>query len=126
MRRTFVLTLILGVLTAPIAPGHAHHRPNFYCSESGDVCQSTRKVEGVRKLSLVMAEEYFERYRLCVTGPTRDRSCKRFTVGDAGGDYYGGEVRWRSHFPHQGRGAYTVVWRVNGDRIGRRLGFHVG
>lgn len=124
--RSMLITAVTVSLIAVAAPGAgAHHRPNLYCSESGDLCQSTRKVDGVRKLSLLMAEEYFEHYRLCVFGPTGERSCKRFAVGDAGGDYYGHELSWRRHFPHQGPGAYTVVWRAMGERVGRKLGFHV-
>jgi hypothetical protein len=35
-------------------------------------------------------------------------------------------VQWAEHFPDEGAGAYTVTWKfTSGDRIGRRLGFHV-
>jgi hypothetical protein len=41
----------LHVVAAPVA--EAHHWPNFYCGESGDLCQSTSKVENVRKLAIL-------------------------------------------------------------------------
>ncbi len=112
------------VMVAIIPPAGATHRPEEYCSESGDVCTSTRRVEGVRKFRLTMAERYFERYRLCVKGPDGSRSCERFRV-ERQGQLWGDEVRWRRHFPDEGPGAYTVVWRHGGERLGDKLGFHV-
>ena len=63
------------------------------------------------------------RYRLCVTGPNEERSCRRFRIA-AGEDT--DAVRWRRHFPFEGEGGYIVEWRRPGGRlIGKVLGFHV-
>ncbi|MFN2390311.1 MAG: hypothetical protein ABR575_12010 [Actinomycetota bacterium] len=106
------------------SPATAGHRPNAYCSPSGDVCQSTAKVDGVRKLRITLAAEYFTRYRLCVTGPNDARTCKTFRI-EQRGPVFGDSVRWSTNFPNEGRGAYDVVWKMlSGERIGRRLGFH--
>ena len=123
MNRRFIALAATGALALGIAPASASHAPNAYCSESGDVCTSTKKEDGVRKLSISLAAEYFQHYTLCVTGPEGDRSCKRFAISDQGGAY-GDSVNWARQFPDQGPGAYTVVWKSGGSRISKRLGFH--
>ena len=126
LRRAMVVTTTIALLCVLIPPSGASHRPTRFCSESGDVCLSTRRVEGVRKLSISLAAEYFEKFRLCVKGPGGSRSCKTFTIRDTGPGF-GRSVRWRRHFPNKGPGAYNVTWRqLNGDLIGRRMGFHRG
>jgi hypothetical protein len=122
MRRILLVTAA-GALVVALSPAaRADHRPNEYCSE--DICQSTTKVDGVRKLRVTLAAKYFDRYRLCVVPPEGARTCKTFEIGRQGG-VYGDTVGWRKHFPDEGNGAYTVVWKMtNGDRFGEKLGFH--
>ena len=121
MRRVpIVLAGVLFVVASPTA--RAHHHPNSYCSE--DICQSTTKVDGIRKLTVRMAAKYFDEYRLCVIPTDGARTCKTFEIHKQGGNY-GDAVGWRKHFPDEGKGAYTVVWKMtNGDRFGEKLGFH--
>ncbi|MFN2588815.1 MAG: hypothetical protein ABR613_11960 [Actinomycetota bacterium] len=123
MRTSLVALATAAVLLAPL-PATAGHRPQEYCSESGDVCQSTRRVDGVRKLRITLAAKYFKRYRLCVKAPDGSTTCKRFRIQKQGAQF-GDSVRWRKHFPDAGEGAYTVTWRSGGSRVGARLGFHV-
>ena len=123
--RSMLVTAMAASLIAVAAPGvDAHHRPRSYCSSSGDICQSVRKVDGVRKLSLTLAGRYFDDYRLCVIAYVRE--CKRFQVRDLGRGIYGGRVNFERHFTPFRNASYTVVWRAAGTRIGRKLGFHVG
>jgi hypothetical protein len=122
MRKILVTAIAGAVLLAPL-PAGASHRPQSACSESGDVCQSTRKVDGVRKLRITLAAEYFTRYRLCVKAPDGSNTCKGFRIEEQGSQY-GDSVTWRKHFPNAGAGEYTVTWKSGGSRIGRRLGFH--
>ncbi len=124
MRTVVIVAAVTGLLVVPSPGAHANHRPQNYCSESGDVCQSTKKVDGVRKLRITLAAKYFNRYKLCVKAPDDSTICKRFKIRKQG-SAYGSSVRWRKHFPHAGDGAYTVTWRTGGNRIGARLGFHV-
>lgn len=106
-------------------PASAHHLPLDACSPSGDICKSVRKVNGERRLRIFMAAEYFERFRLCVTGPADEPTCHTYRVRDLG-PIFGSSIRWRANFPFEGDGAYTVVWKfIGGGRIGRALGFHV-
>jgi hypothetical protein len=78
----------------------------------------------VRKLRIGLAAEYFKRYELCVTGPEREATCHTYRIEDMGASF-GDAVKWSTEFPDEGAGAYTVEWKMmNGDRIGRRLGFH--
>ena len=124
-RLTKIVVTVAGVavLMTAASPATANHRPNSHCSESGDFCQSVKKVDGVRKLRLVLAARYFGRYELCVKAPDDTEKCGEFRIHEQGAVYVG-SVRWLKHFPHKGPGAYTVTWFVKGDRLGKRLGFH--
>jgi hypothetical protein len=122
-----VAVSIVTVLAAAMLPSIAiaDHRPTVYCSPSGDICQSTRKVDGVRILRITLAAKYFGRYDLCVTDPDDERSCDRFRIRERGAAF-GSSVQWRRHFPRGGPGRYEVRWRMlEGGRIGRLLGFHI-
>ena len=123
MRSVVVASVAAAVLLAPL-PAGAGHRPQNYCSESGDVCQSARRVDGVRKFRITLAAEYFERYRLCVKAPDGSTTCKGFRIQEQGSQF-GDTVGWKKHFPNAGEGAYNVTWKSGGDRVGARLGFHV-
>lgn len=123
--RTLVLAVLSAILMVGTVPAaQASHEPNEYCSESGDVCLSTTRVDGVRKLRIVLAAKYFDSYKLCVTGPNGDRSCDRFEIEKFKGGVYGDKVRWSKFFPDEGSGAYTAVWRQGGSQLGDTLGFH--
>ena len=122
LRKMLVLSAAVVALSA--LPALAHHRPNSYCSASGDVCTSTRKVDGKRTLAIGLQERYFNKYRLYVKAPDGSRAWREFRI-ERMGEGWGDAVRWRRHFPNKGPGAYTVRWRfMNGDPIGPRLGFH--
>lgn len=123
--RVVVVTAAAASLLLVTQPAVAHHRPNFYCSDSGDLCHATRKVDGVRKLGILMAAKYFRVFHLCVIDPVGFESCVPFRIRDHGDGTFGRDVKWRRYFPYGGTGAYTVSWWVGNDRIGRRLGFHV-
>ena len=123
LRISISIALALVPALLPVAV-QANHRPNLYCSESGDVCLTTAKDDGVRKLRIGLAAKYFQRYRLCVVAPNDSRTCKSFDI-ERHGDVYGDSVRWSRHFPNEGSGAYTVIWKNSGERIGKKLGFHV-
>lgn len=123
MRKIVVAAMAVALVGALVPAARAGHRPQEYCSESGDVCQSTKRVDGVRKLTITLAAKYFSRYKLCVKAPDDATTCKRFKIRDQG-NVYGSSVRWRKHFPDAGEGAYTVTWRNGGARVGARLGFH--
>ena len=124
MTRKLLLGVTAAAVLATAFPAQADHRPQEGCSESGDICQSTKRVDGVRKLRITLQSKYFERYKLCVKAPDGATTCKRFRIRKSG-EQFGSSVRWRKHFPHAGEGAYTVTWRTGGNRIGLRLGFHV-
>ena len=123
MRKILLVAVASAMVVALSPTARASHRPDSYCSESGDVCQSTTRVDGIRKLRVSLAAKYFDRYRLCVIPPEGSRTCKTFEIHKQGG-VYGDTVGWRKHFPDEGNGAYTVVWKSGGDRFGEKLGFH--
>lgn len=127
-----VLRSLLASATAAsliaVAPAvDAHHRPNLYCSESGDLCQSVRKVDGVRKLRIRTAARYFDVFHLCVYSHREDYEwCAPYRLRQRGDGFYGRSVAWFKQWPSmRARGAFTTTWRVDGSRIGKRLGFHV-
>jgi hypothetical protein len=118
-----MICLMLAALPLTALPAAAHHEPNDGCSESGDVCLSATKVDGVRKLRIGLAAKYFSKYKLCVEAPDGSKVCKVFEIEDSGAGY-GDSVRWARQFPPKGPGAYTVRWRQRGSLLGTR-GFHV-
>jgi hypothetical protein len=54
MRRIVVLALTVVLLALPLR-AEAGHRPTTHCSPSGDICQSTTKVNGFRRLRIGLA-----------------------------------------------------------------------
>jgi hypothetical protein len=127
MRQLAVLTCATAIVVGPMTtPGAAHHRPNAYCSPSGDFCIEAKRIDGVRKLR-IDTFAHRGRYRLCVwkrSNPEYTRECKRFRLRAKGGGIRGDTVRWRKAFTHRGPGQYLVRWKKGGSNIGPRLGFH--
>jgi hypothetical protein len=122
MRRIALLTLTMVLMAFPLR-AEATHRPNNYCSQTGDICQSTRKVDGVRWLRISLFAKYFNQYKLCVKAPDGSKECHVFPIRDQGMTF-GSSVRWGRFFPIKGPGAYVVSWSTAGQRVGRILGFH--
>lgn len=112
--RLFLVTAISAALVGTFIPkSEAHHRPKVYCSESGDLCHSSSKVNRVRRLQIRTFAKYFGRYRLCVKAPDGSRKCKRFRMHEtkvpgpaASGGAVTSRVRARAPTPsHGGRKA---------------------
>jgi hypothetical protein len=122
MRRIVLLTTTVMLLALPMR-AEANHRPTAHCSPSGDVCQSTRLVEGVRRLRIGLFAKFFDQYRLCVKAPDGSRTCRVFEIRDKGATF-GSSVRWGRYFPLKGFGAYVVTWWTGEQKVGRTLGFH--
>lgn len=126
VRSIVTLLIVLTVVAAPTGAASAGHLPLDTCSPSGDVCKSVRRVDGVRRLRIMLAADYFERFRLCVTGPEDSPTCHTYRIRDLGATF-GSSIAWRANFPFEGPGDYKVVWKfIGGGWIGRALGFHVG
>lgn len=125
--RSLLVTTMAASLVAVSAPAGAHHRPNIYCSETGDICQSARKVDGVRKLRILTAGRYFDVFHLCVYSQREGYEwCAPYRLRTRADGTFGRSVAWFKQWPSmRGHGTFTVTWRVDGTRIGRRLGFHV-
>ncbi len=119
-------TASLLVVFAP-SPVDAHHRPKRYCSESGDICQSVTKVDGVRRLRIVTQERYFEVFHLCVYSHRDEYEwCAPYRLRERADGTFGRSVAWFKRWPSmRSPGAFTVSWWVDDDRIGRVLGFHI-
>jgi hypothetical protein len=122
MRRVVLLTLMMVVVALPLR-AEASHRPSSYCSPTGDICQSTTKADGIRWLRISLFAKYFSQYKLCVKAPDGSKECHVFQIRDQGMTF-GSSVRWGTHFPNKGPGAYTVSWLTGGQRVGHILGFH--
>ncbi len=123
--KTVIVVVISALAAASCLPAAAKHRPTVFCSETGDYCVSAKREDGVRKLRIALAAKYFSRYRLCVTGPNDDRTCKTFRIESMGNGIYGDVVAWRRHFPDEGPGAYKVRWKnTDAGFRSKVLGFH--
>jgi hypothetical protein len=122
LRRCAAATLLILVWIVPTAL--ASHKPTDYCSPSGDICLSTKKVDGVRKLRFSEVQRYYSSFTLCVKAPDGTRECHDFDVRRSDSSF-GKSVVWRDHYDARGPGAYTVVWKSDGSVIGRKMGFHI-
>jgi hypothetical protein len=125
-RPVVVVALCAALLVGLCANGAvANHRPNSFCSQTGDFCQSTtRNNNGVRILQF-RSFVHRGRVKVCVKPPTGARTCVEDRFRDGNGDQvFVTRLRWSTNFPNEGPGAYTVVWRQNGAKIGKKLGFH--
>ncbi len=97
----------------------------MFTAANRDLCQSVKKLDGVRRLGITLAAKYFKRYRVCVKPPGDiPPACQRFRIRRQGLSFRS-SIRWRRHFGDFGSGPYLVTWRHRGSRIGHRLGFHV-
>ncbi len=121
--RWIVTLTVTGLLLAAPMSAQATHRATTYCSVTGDICQSTTRVHGVRMLRISLFAKFFSRYTLCVTAPDTTTTCHDYRIHKTGVTF-GSSIRWSTHFPRKGPGAYTVVWRSGGARVGHVLGFH--
>jgi len=125
-RAAIIVSLSAALVVGLFAGGAlASHRPNTFCSQTGDFCQSTaRNNNGVRVL-LFRSFVHRGKVRVCVKAPTNARTCvkDRFTDGN-NDDVFVTRLKWSTNFPNEGPGAYTVDWRQNGGSAGKKLGFH--
>lgn len=124
--KALLITVVAASLVAFVAPeAGAHHRPNEWCGSSGDICQSVRKVDGVRKLRIDLAARYFGVFHLCVLDPSGYEWCAPYRIRERPDGTFGKSVAWFKHWDEREPGAYRVVWKVDGRRVGARLGFHI-
>ena len=125
MRWIVTMMVALGLLAVPVTAS-AHHRPTTYCSPTGDICESTANVHGIRTLSISLAARYFTKYRLCVTAPDDTVTCHGFRVHKHC-PIFTSSIKWAAQFPPSGHGAYDVEWKSmpGAVRVGKILGFHV-
>ena len=75
---------VVSTLVALPQPVQAHHRPSRYCSASGDICQSSRKHDGVRRLRIGSAARYFRVFHICVLDPRGYRFLRPLPLAGAG------------------------------------------
>ncbi len=119
LRRLAALAAAPALLLAAAPPAPA---ATAYCSPTGDLCYDTLAGPPVL-LRITTQAKYFARYRLCVTTPGGDRSCKRFRMRRTGSGLYASNVRWARHFPNRGRGRYKVRWFGLGNPLGPPVTF---
>jgi hypothetical protein len=117
-----------GLVGVTALPADANHRPNSYCSPTGDFCYGALKINGVRKLKIDSFVD-FGKYQLCVRkqgGPPKE--CHRYTLIPKSGGTVGDTVDWAANFPNLGSGAYLARWSDTGGGfvtpLGPKVGFH--
>ena len=120
MKRLLALGCALALLTA--LPASASARSG-YCSPTGDVCYSAKKLRGGDALLRFGTFSFRGRIEICVTAPDRSRRCKTFRLRLDRAGIYAVRVRWSRHFPKRGRGVYRVRFRRGGANLGPRVGF---
>lgn len=124
-RSALVLVCVLALCVGFAPAAVAKHRPNSFCSESGDYCQfATKNRQGIRYIEF-RSFVHRGKVNVCVRAPDKTRSCVRDRFSDGNDDgVFVSELRWSTNFPNKGSGRYTVRWRQNGARTGKILGFH--
>ena len=128
--KALLVTAVTATLVAFSAPeARAHHLPNMHCSESGDICQTVGRIDGVRKLRIDLAARYFGRYILCLKGPGPVHTCDTFRIEERKDGTFGDSINFRRRFGAE-PGRYVVTWYrytpgPPTEQIGRKLGFHV-
>jgi hypothetical protein len=125
-RLAVVVSLCAALLIGLFASGaQAGHRPNSFCSQTGDFCQSTTKNRNGVRILQFRSFVHRGKVRVCVKPPTGARTCVEDRFRDGNGDQvFVTRLKWSTNFPDEGPGAYTVVWRQSGAKIGKKLGFH--
>ena len=124
---TLLAALVLALLPSP---AQAEHLPESRCPEGRGICVAAYVKDGVQKLRITTVEGSYlagQTYRLCVTGPDGSGTCKTFELSD-GADGRPRDVKqWHQHFPYEGNGEYTAVWRPyrQSGRLVAPIGFHV-
>lgn len=118
----FIATIfIVGGTTAGTAS--ASHEPLVaYCSPTGDVCQGVFPEKGGLRAK-VSTFSFSGTYQLCVTNRAYGRQCKKFRVRKDDLGVFQGSVRLARHFRFREKGRYSIVWRLRGNRIGKKLSF---
>ena len=93
-----------------------------YCSRTGDFC--TRTLENKRGATYLelSSPSVSGRYTICVTTPAGNTDCQLFTLRRSGNVFLS-RIRWAANFPNEGRGRYSVVWRLRDQQLGPALGF---
>ena len=124
-RSVLVLACSLALCAGLTPAAVASHRPNSFCSESGDFCQiATRNRKGIRYL-VFRSFSHRGKVKVCVNTPDETRSCVKDRFKDGNNDgVFVTRLRWSTSFPNKGSGSYTVRWRQHGERTGKFLGFH--
>jgi len=126
MKRAVILSLGAALIVGLFSSGAlADHRPNSFCSQTGDFCQSTARNRNRVRILQFRSFAHRGTVNVCVKAPTNTRTCVADRFRDRNDDsVFVTRLRWGTNFPNEGPGAYTVVWRQNGAKTGKRLGFH--
>jgi hypothetical protein len=127
MKSLVVVALLVGLLPTGWS-ATAREFPDTRCDRSGDGCISVKRIDGVRKLRIVMLFRYVPRHEVCVrkVEPQRgDRTCHTYRARRLFGGGFGSSVAWREHYPFEGRGIYRASWWSDGQSWGA-LQFRVG
>ena len=127
MKRPAIIVMLCAALVVGLFPGGAlaSHRPNNFCSQTGDFCQSTTRNRNRVRVLQFRSFAHRGKVNVCVKAPTTTRTCVMDLFRDGNDDsVFVTRLRWKSNFPNEGPGAYAVEWRQNGSKTGKRLGFH--
>jgi hypothetical protein len=96
-----------------------------YCSPTGDFCQGVVRQNG-RLRAKISTFSFSGNYQLCLTNRVYGRQCELFRLRRDGNGIYQGSVGLARHFKFKAKGRYSVMWRLDGYRIGKKLRFRKG
>ena len=93
-----------------------------YCSPTGDYCQGVFRQKGGLRAK-ISSFAFSGRYQLCLRNRAYGRQCKRFRLRQGRLGIHQGSVGLARQFRFRAKGHYSVVWRLNGTRVGKKLRF---
>lgn len=120
MKRALALGIVLIAGVVAASAGAA----NTYCSPTGDYCTSTTRQGGAVFLR-VATFSFRGLVRICVTGPSGSRVCRRFQLRPRPNGLYEAKVRWHRHYPNRGQGTYRVRFFTGKTPLGPVLTFRL-
>lgn len=121
--RALGIVVALALVALLAAPSLAEARKRrVYCSPTGDYCVGAQRKRG-KVFLRISTFSFTGRYKLCVRTPRGTRTCKVFGLRRTSHGLYSSSVRWRRHFPDDGRGLYRARWYKFGSGLGPQVFF---
>jgi hypothetical protein len=121
---TRLAIVVAAAVAVTLMLGASAQAADRYCSPTGDFCTSATRLNGAVFLR-VATFSFRGLVRICVTGPSGGRVCRRFRLRARPNGLYEARVRWYRHYPNRGPGTYRVRFFTGTTPLGPVLTFRL-